>query len=118
MKHPIQPIVQGEHGTYRFKKNKIVEFLLDNGPFDMNMLAGQEFSTEDREQFAQLIGYSLSGFGELSYVSAETYEVAEAAEAIERESLRDRCCICGGEVDIAKCHNWDRDRCKPRHPGC
>jgi len=35
------------------------------------------FPQEDREQFAQLIGYSLSGFGELDYVSDETYEVAE-----------------------------------------
>ncbi|GMV06748.1 MAG: hypothetical protein AMXMBFR53_30230 [Gemmatimonadota bacterium] len=34
------------------------------------------FSVEDSEQFAQLIGYSLSGFGELSYVTDETYNAA------------------------------------------
>jgi hypothetical protein len=43
----------------------------------MNSLAEHDFSPEDREQFAQLIGYSLSGFGELSYVSDETYAAAE-----------------------------------------
>lgn len=33
---------------------------------------------EDREQFAQLIGYSLSGFADLSYVSNKTYNAADA----------------------------------------
>jgi hypothetical protein len=32
------------------------------------------FDREDWEQFAQLIGYSLDGFGELSYVSQETHK--------------------------------------------
>ncbi len=40
------------------------------------------FSDEDREQFAQLIGYSLNGFGELSYVSEETYEAAERSAEV------------------------------------
>jgi hypothetical protein len=75
--HPVQPIVKDEHGVVRFKANAIVRFLLDAGSFDLNQLAAMDFSDEDREQFAQLIGYSLSGFGELSYVSDETYERAE-----------------------------------------
>jgi len=76
MKHPIQPLALDEHGKLRFKENKIVRFLLDNGKHNMNSLACENFSQEDREQFAQLIGYSLTGFGELSYVSDETYESA------------------------------------------
>jgi hypothetical protein len=76
-KHPIQPLVKDEKGVPRFKKNKIVEYLLDQGPFDMNHLAVQQFSQEDHEQFAQLIGYSLGGFGELSYVSDDVYNAAE-----------------------------------------
>jgi len=68
---PIQPIKE-----YRFEENKIVTYLLDNGPFDMNDIASLDFSNEDREQFAQLIGYSLGGFSELGYVSDETYETA------------------------------------------
>ncbi len=34
----------------------------------MNDLAVKDFSDEDRCQFAQLIGYSISGYEELSYV--------------------------------------------------
>ncbi len=77
MKHPTQPLAVNENGTLRFKRNAIVRYLLDEGPFDMNKLTLLPFSQEDREQFAQLIGYSLSGFGELSYVSDETYDRAE-----------------------------------------
>lgn len=75
-KHPIQPLYKDESGTVRFKANAIVTYLLDNGPFDMNHLALQDFSQGDREQFVQLIGYSLSGFSDLSYVRDETYETA------------------------------------------
>ena len=75
--HPIQPIFKDRDGLLRFKQNAIVRFLLEDGPNDMNRLSIMPFSQEDREQFAQLIGYSLSGFSELSYVSDETYERAE-----------------------------------------
>lgn len=75
-KHPLQPIELDERNTPRFKVNKIVQFLLDTSSFDLNNIAIMSFSDEDREQFSQLIGYSLSGFGELSYVSDETYETA------------------------------------------
>jgi len=77
MKHPIQPLALDEHGVLRFKSNAIVRYLLDNGGIDMNDLARQGFSQEDSEQFAQLIGYSLSGFGDLSYVSDATYDAAD-----------------------------------------
>lgn len=75
-RHPIQPTETDAHGTVRFKANAIVRYLLDNGPFDLNHLAGKLFPDEDREQFAQLIGYSLSGSADLSYVTNETYEAA------------------------------------------
>lgn len=72
-KFPIQPIEETD-GVHRFVKNRIVSFLLDNGPHDMNSLAKMDFTSEEREQFAMLIGYSLSGFGELPYTSDETYD--------------------------------------------
>jgi hypothetical protein len=94
MKHPIQPLELDDRGTLRFKENKIVRYLLDNGGIDLNKLACLDFNGEDREQFAQLIGYSLSGFGELGYVTDRTYELAQTmydndeanqqAEEIER----------------------------------
>lgn len=75
MKHPIQPLELDDNGIMRFKRNMIVEYLLKFT--DMNKLSLMPFSNEDREQFAQLIGYSLSGFSELGYVSNETVEAAQ-----------------------------------------
>lgn len=83
-KHPVQPLVRDAAGVIRFKANAIVRYLLESGTADMNKLAMLPFSQEDREQFAQLIGYSLSGFGDLSYVTDETYAVA----ARQVESVR------------------------------
>ena len=87
-RHPIQPLYLTDDKIMRFKPNKIVEFLLNAGPFDLNQLAVMNFADEDREQFAQLINYSLSGFSELSYVSDETYDAADelANEVIEEPS--------------------------------
>lgn len=69
LKHPNQPTAPDENGTIRFKRNEIVVYLLEAGPFDMNHLAVRPFEDEDREQFAQLIGYSVGGYEELRYVS-------------------------------------------------
>lgn len=77
IKHPIQPLIMDKQGVLRFKKNAIVEFLLDRGGFDMNDLARMDFSKDDRAQFAQLIGYSFGGFSELSYVDNKTYVAAK-----------------------------------------
>lgn len=78
MKHPIQPLEKDARGVLRFKQNAIVAFLIDHGGIDLNGLARMHFQDEDRVQLAQLIGYSLSGFSELSYVSDEDMEAAEA----------------------------------------
>lgn len=77
-KHPIQPLVTDDNGVIRFKSNAIVRHLLDNGGIDLNQIAILDFNREDQEQFAQLIGYSHSGAGDLSYMSHEVIEVAEA----------------------------------------
>lgn len=77
MRHPIQPIENDNQGVPRFKANAIVRHLMDHGGFDLTTLSGMEFDQNDREQFAQLIGYSLGGFSELSYVSEEAYVAAE-----------------------------------------
>jgi hypothetical protein len=77
--HPIQPLHLSKGNVVRFKGNEIVRFLLDAGPYDMNKLALMHFSQEDREQFAQLIGYSLCGFEELGYVRDETFYRAQDA---------------------------------------
>ena len=95
MKHPIQPVAKDEHGVLRFKQNTIVSFLVDwcagqnraagyqllktpndKAP-DLNTLARMNFPREDWVQLAQLLGYSVSGFGDLSYVTDEDYEAVK-----------------------------------------
>lgn len=82
VKSPMQPLHIDQFGTIRFKVNPIVQHLLDvagNVGVNMNTIAMQGFEPEDQMQFAQLIGYSLSGYGELSYVTDESYDRASAA---------------------------------------
>ena len=71
---PLQPIRE-----HRFVPNRIVEKLLKVAPIDLNDIACMEFNEQERMQFAQLIGYSLGGFADLSYVDDETYGAAEKA---------------------------------------
>lgn len=81
-KLPMQPLVIDAHGTLRFKENPIVRTLLDYATghgYGLNEIAREEFDAEDQMQLAQLIGYSLSGYGTLSYVTDESYERAAAA---------------------------------------
>lgn len=98
-KHPMQPVEMVDK-VLRFKENAIVRHLLDNGGIDLNKIARLNFTDEDREQFAQLIGYSVSGYHELSYVSDES---AAKASALANEILPgsggcrdDGCPIHGG----------------------
>lgn len=78
--HPTQPLIIAKDGVERFKANAIVRYLIDlatqRGIADMNSLAIMQFDDEDRVQFAQLIGYSRSGFSELSYVKDKAWQRA------------------------------------------
>jgi hypothetical protein len=78
---PMQPIVRDEHGVARFRANPIVRHLLDHGGIDMNAIARLDFPREAREQFAQLIGYSVSGASELDYVSDAVVDAAREQAA-------------------------------------
>jgi len=82
-KHPMQPIEIAKDGVIRFKQNKLVRSMVDQ--ISLNTLAAMH-STEDYaddwNQLAQLIGYSVSGFGDLSYADAEI--VAKADEIADR----------------------------------
>ncbi|WP_312488278.1 hypothetical protein [Massilia timonae] len=85
-RHPLQPLVEDARGTVRFKANAIIVHLTRD---KLNDLASMDFSTEDREQLAQLIGYSLGGFAELSYVTDETYDRAAAQPVVPRAAQLD-----------------------------
>jgi hypothetical protein len=90
MNMPIQPIEEDANGVLRFKANALVKALLEHGQrtgLCMNDLAvcyRTESYANDWQQLAQLIGYSLSGYGELSYVDDAAYDAAYA------EAIRDR----------------------------
>lgn len=114
-KHPMQPVHLDAQGTIRFKPNKIVRFMLDHGVnlvdavwnrkfatdgLSLNILAGMDFPQEDWEQFYQLIGYSISGYHELSFVSdASATEASLLAKKIlpEAGGCRDSGCPYHGD---------------------
>jgi hypothetical protein len=75
--HPMQPIVLDCDGVARFRGNRIVRFLLDYGGIDLNQIARADFTRADRQQFAQLIGYSVSGYGDLSYADSAVVNCAD-----------------------------------------
>ena len=78
---PMQPICIASDGVIRFKQNRMVndvyEFSQPRG-FGLNEMARRDYTQEERMQFAQLIGYSVSGYGGLSYASPESAEKADA----------------------------------------
>lgn len=87
--HPMQPLVIDDQGVIRFKQNKIVRALLDTGKLNMNDIAVLDFPLEDRIQFVQLIGYSVSGAGDLSYMPEDLIAKAdEQAELIMSQAKR------------------------------
>jgi hypothetical protein len=90
--HPMQPLIMDEQGIVHFKPNALVRYLLHNGGIDMNHLARLGYDKEDYEQFAQLIGYSVGGFNDLSYVSDEVCSLAnEKAKEIQSEKMNSPC---------------------------
>lgn len=94
VKHPTQPLhfdEKPERGTCnppRFKQNKIVRTLLDTGKLSISDVVSLYdnglVSQEDLEQLYQLIGYDLSGFCELSFISDEA---KDAAEKLAKDTL-------------------------------
>ena len=82
-RHPVQPLVTDSAGRVMFKPNAIVQFLLNAGPFDENMLLLMPWSNEDRVQLAQLLGVSLGGFAYLPYITDDDFNRAKAQQIEE-----------------------------------
>ena len=91
--YPMQPIYLDKDQRPRFEKNPIVDMLCEK--HGLNDIAWWWFenNVEQRyiEQFYQLIGYSVSGYGTLSQVSDESYyratEVAADIGIEEKDAL-------------------------------
>jgi hypothetical protein len=91
---PMQPVIKGDRGEIRFRENAVIRYIVDHagdvvhpgapatdpatgkpyhqGKLDLGKLLSLDFPQEDVEQFAQLMGYSIAGYHELSYVSNES----------------------------------------------
>ena len=91
--NPLQPIGYDEDGVIRFKPNKIVELLyedsVERGRIDMNTIAIWQqtgrVSADDMVQFVQLLGYSVSGMGDLHYVPHnKLVEIDQEADKVWR----------------------------------
>ena len=90
-KHPMQRIEFADDGVIRFRANKIIRDLVDQGVIDLNKVAAGGYSAADQMQLAQLIGYSVSGYGDLSYASRKSVRMAdEIAEKLIREKGGDQ----------------------------
>jgi len=95
--HPMQPIYFAKDDVIRFKSNAIVRRLIDEKIISLNdivpwVMTG-EVPVEDAEQFWQLLGYSVSGYGDLSFVRPEIISAAdgkadEILRALEEEGRR------------------------------
>ena len=91
----MQPIITDEQGTQRFQANTLVRALLDHGQatgLGLNELCMKLHPSEhqaDWQQLAQLIGYSVSGYGSLSYVDDEAYNTASyMAQGMDERNAR------------------------------
>ena len=73
----MRDIVLAKDGVVRFKDNAVVRWLVDNKKISLNELVQQTFPVEDQEEFWQMLGYSVSGFGDLSWVRPETVVEAD-----------------------------------------
>lgn len=89
-KYPMQPIVIIDD-VARFLKNRIVRDLLDEGSLDLNKILlrmhNGNYTREEYEQITMLIGYSVSGFGDLS--TSDSYRV-DCADAIVERMLQNK----------------------------
>lgn len=82
---PMQPIVLASDGVVRFQENRIVSRLVkaaEKGQRlninDIAICAAQGMYTDaEQMQLAQLIGYNVSGFGDLSYADRRVVKRAD-----------------------------------------
>lgn len=102
MSQPIQPLIEDKHGVVRFKANAIVQHLLDHGGIDLSQIAALDFSREDREQFAQLIGYSWGGACDLGYMTDEVLDAAEAMRKSRASEAECRAATLRAQIEQAK----------------
>jgi hypothetical protein len=84
-KNPMQPVVIDSRNVVRFKENGIVHAVYEMSKahgFGLHEIAMHNFTEDDQKQFAQLLGYSVSGYGDLPYVDKVSVECADQRVAL------------------------------------
>lgn len=79
---PMQPIERDAMGVVRFRKNRIVDAILtcaSRHGYGLGEIAMGDFTAAEQMQVAQLIGYSVSGYSDLGYASADSVKRSRAA---------------------------------------
>lgn len=88
-RQPMQPVVVASDGVIRFKQNKIISDMLEfcqGYGFGLNEIATRNYEKDDYSQLMQLIGYSVSGYGNLSCSRAKHVSRAdEKAESLAKD---------------------------------
>jgi hypothetical protein len=83
---PMQPIYVDDDGVARFRANAVVRWIVDSGRVNLNDLGKNmgPMNRYDVAQFYQLLGYSVSGYGDLDFIPRSIVEKADAkADALE-----------------------------------
>ena len=90
-RQPMQPVVKAANGTIRFKQNQIISDMLElcqKHGLGLNEIAMRDYEKDDRSQLMQLIGYSVSGYGDLSCSRAKhVMRADEKAESMIDEVM-------------------------------
>jgi hypothetical protein len=89
-KHPTQKFMMSPTpagGQVRFELNEVIRFLLDQGPFNLDMLNSMNWDSEDMSQLYQLIGCSVDLHDTYFRKKLPEYTrvVNEAADAFQRK---------------------------------
>ena len=75
-KNPMKPIGYDQNNIVRFKANSVIQWLCGEGKLDLNQMAIKQFPIEDQQQIAQLLGYSVCGYCDLSYATDKSKDEA------------------------------------------
>lgn len=95
----------------RFRANAIVKFLMNfawGKGVGLSELRDMPWSQEDWDQFCQLIGYSLDGYHEMSFLSDEA---KVRADVEYRRLTKKHLPACGSRLGgcVKGCWNYDPD---------
>ena len=85
---PMQPIELVPNGVPRFQENRLVRALQEHGKgkglglHELGLIYGDDSFRAEWVQLMQLIGYSVSGFGDLSCATADAIDEADRQVAL------------------------------------